>query len=282
MKLRYLKLSLVVCWPALPLLAQTTIGGGTCDSSTVKGTYAVSLTGRQVSASGTFTSVLQANGSATFDGLNQVTMALTVDTGKAAGTPMTWSGTYSLQSNCAGVVTINKGASATFDIVIFGGGSNFLLSGNDATYSYSGNGDTQPSNCSLSTFSGVYTFTATGYSLSSGSVSGAANLTGLLQFDGQGHLTVNVTIASTSPTANVLTGPYSVSSNCLGTANLTDSKGNSYVSSVSAFTGNATSTAAFYVSVAQSSKLVVSGNAHAIYGQPTPAAVHAASSGEGL
>src|SRR6516162_7746813 len=71
MKLRYLKLSLVVCWPALPLLAQTTIGGGTCDSSTVKGTYAVSLTGRQVSASGTFTSVLQANGAATFDGLNQ-------------------------------------------------------------------------------------------------------------------------------------------------------------------------------------------------------------------
>jgi hypothetical protein len=208
---------------------------------------------------------MQANGSATFDGLSQVTMALTVDTGQAVGTPMTWSGGYSLQSNCAGTITIKAGGSATFNVVVYSGGANFLLSGSDSVYSYSGNGDTQATGCSASTFSGVYTFTSTGFSLSSGSVNGAANLTGLLQFDGQSHLTLNVTTASTNPASSVLTGSYSVSSNCLGSATLTDAQGNSYVSSISAFTGSATSTTGFYVSLGQSSKLIATGSAHFIY-----------------
>jgi uncharacterized protein (TIGR03437 family) len=264
MDLRLSGLVLTACLATIPLAAQATIGGGTCDSSIVKGTYAVSFSGRQVSAAGTFTSVMQANGSATFDGLSQVTMALTVDTGQAVGTPTTWSGSYSLQSNCARQITIKTGGSAIFNIAVFNGGANFLLSGSDSVYSYSGNGDTQATGCSASTFSGVYTFTATGFSLSSGSVNGGANLTGLLQFDGQSHLTANITSASTNPTPIVLTGSYSVSSNCLGSATLTDAQGNSYVSSISAFTGSATTTAAFYVSVGQSSKLIVSGNAHFI------------------
>src|SRR5215472_10551334 len=133
---RFNRLALIICLTTIPLAAQTAIGGGTCDSSTVKGVYAVSFTGRQVSAAGTFTSVMQANGSATFDGLSQITMALTVDGGQAVGTPITWSGSYSLQSNCAGTITIKTGGSATFNIVLYGGGTSFLLSGNDAVYSY--------------------------------------------------------------------------------------------------------------------------------------------------
>jgi hypothetical protein len=57
------------CLLGAPLLAQTQIGGGTCNSSSLNGTYALSLTGRAVSATGTFTNALQGNGSATFDGL---------------------------------------------------------------------------------------------------------------------------------------------------------------------------------------------------------------------
>ena len=61
---------------AAPLLAQTQIGGGICNSSSLNGTYALSLSGRQVNSSGAFLSVLQANGSATFDGLSTVTIAI--------------------------------------------------------------------------------------------------------------------------------------------------------------------------------------------------------------
>ncbi|MGA2215603.1 MAG: hypothetical protein ABSH31_20185, partial [Bryobacteraceae bacterium] len=54
---------------SVPLLAQTQIGGGACTSSYLNGTYAVSISGRQVNAAGTFLSVFEANGYATFDGL---------------------------------------------------------------------------------------------------------------------------------------------------------------------------------------------------------------------
>ncbi len=85
---------------ATPMLAQTQIGGGICNSSTLTGTYALSMSGRQVSSAGAFTSVLQADGSATFDGLSTVTIAVSENTNQAVGTPLNWSGTYSVQSNC--------------------------------------------------------------------------------------------------------------------------------------------------------------------------------------
>jgi hypothetical protein len=48
--------------------------------------YAVTIAGRQVTTSGNFTSVFQANGSATFDGLNaRSTVALTDGHGVAGG-----------------------------------------------------------------------------------------------------------------------------------------------------------------------------------------------------
>src|ERR1017187_9357716 len=59
------------CLLAAPLLAQTTVGGGTCTSASLTGIYAVFITARQVTASGTFTGVFQANGAANFDGLSQ-------------------------------------------------------------------------------------------------------------------------------------------------------------------------------------------------------------------
>ena len=106
------------CLLAAPLLAQTTIGGGTCTSASLTGIYAVSITARQVTASGTFTGVFQANGAANFDGLSQVTISLVANTGQAIATPLTWSGTYSVQANCAGVININTGGSATLNVAI--------------------------------------------------------------------------------------------------------------------------------------------------------------------
>ncbi len=271
------------CLPIAPLLAQTQIGGGTCSSASVSGTYAVTITGRKVASSGTFTNVFQAVGSATFDGQSAVTIALASDTNQAIATPVNWSGTYSVQANCAGLVTISTGGSATLNIVSYSQGAGFLLTGSDATYSYAGSGNKQPSTCSSGTFSGVYTVNTTGYALNSNAVSGVANGAGLLQFDGQGHLTVNFTLWASGAASNplALTGSYSVGSNCLASATLTDSKNNSYVMRFSVVNGNAVNSSALYVTLAQNSSFIVLGAAHAIYGQPTASvAAHGRGRGE--
>jgi hypothetical protein len=262
-----------------PLLAQTTIGGNPCTSRSVMGPYALSITGRQVTASGAFTNVFQANGTASFDGLSAVTVSLTTDTNQAVATPLNWSGAYSVQANCAGVITITSGGNATLNLALYDNGIDFLITGNDATYSYSGNGNTQPAGCSLSLFSGVYTLNANGFTLSGTSVNGSTSVVGLLEFDGQGHVTVNASFSPSNSNASALTGSYSVSSNCLGSATLTDSKGASYVMSLSAEdlipAASPLYTSNIYVGLAQNSKFIVTGDAHAIYGQPTSTATAA-------
>jgi hypothetical protein len=264
---------LLLCLPLAPVLAQTPVigaeGGGVCSSATVKGTYAVSLTGRQISSTGTFTNVFQANGTATFDGLSAVTLTLTSDTLQAVGTALPMSGTYTVQANCAGSIAINSGGSETFNVAIYNSGAAFAITGKDATYSYSGSGNTTPSACSLAMLSGVYVFNSTGLGISSSAVSGAGNITGLLQFDGQGHVTVNANIASPSGGSLTLTGTYSMSSSCAGSATLADANGNSYAMGLSVYTGNSAADTDFYVTLAQSSKFMVTGSAHAAYGQPT-------------
>src|SRR5580658_7544313 len=151
----------ILCLLATPLLAQTTIGGGACNSGSLNGIYSVSIAGRQVTtaatAPATYTNVFQANGAATFDGLSKVTINLTANTNQAVASSLTWSGTYSVQSNCAGVINIATGGSATLNLALYDEGHDFLVSGSDSSYSYSGNGVTQPAGCSASTLSGVYT-----------------------------------------------------------------------------------------------------------------------------
>ena len=263
-----------LCPLAAPLLAQPEIGGNTCSSSTVSGAYAFTLTGRQVTAAGNISSAFQANGSATFDGLSKVTITMTADTLQSVGTPTTWSGTYTMQSNCAGTVTITSGGSAVLNLVSYNQGVDFLVTGNDAIYNYTGSGNTQPSSCSAATLSGVYTLTGTGYSLSGTAVNASEDGTGLLQFDGVGSVTANfnTSLVGKAPTVLTLTGSYSISSNCLGSANLTDStKTNNYVMSIS-ISNSTAANGAFFAALAQNGKLLINGSGDAVYGQPTTTA----------
>ena len=275
------------CLIATPLLAQTTsttsIGGGTCNSSSLNGTYAITLTGRQVTSAGAFTNVFQANGSASFDGLSTVAISLTADTLQALATSLPWSGTYSIQSNCEGQLTVNTGGSVTFNLVLFSvgsaGGTSFLLTGNDATYTYSGSGNAQPASCSVGMLSGVYTFNATGFTLGSTGVSGAADGAGLLQFDGQGNVTINLTPVLIGPPSSALaaTGTYSIS-NCLWSGTLTDTK-HSYSMSLSISSANKTASTTAFVTFSRSGNFMLSGTAHAAYGQPTSSTTNPTSGG---
>jgi hypothetical protein len=180
-----------------------------------------------------------------------------------------------VQANCAGAIEIATGGSATLNVTVYNQGANFLLGGSDASYTYSGNGNAQPATCSASNFSGVYTFNGTGFSLTGTSVTGAQNGAGLLQFDGVSQITANIamSVAGAAPNALTLTGSYTISSNCLGSATLTDASANSYSMTFSVY-NNTLANAAAYVGLTQSSRFLVTGTAHAAYGQPAPAAAN--------
>ena len=236
--------------PALPVFAQTTIGGGTCTSATLSGTYELLLSGRQLTSSGLVTQIFQGVGTASFDGLNKITIALTTNTVTSAqnfGTQVTWTGTYSLQANCVGTVNITGGNTATFTLEAYNQtpsetvSTGFALVGSDASYAFNGTGTVQPATCPT-TITGTHEFNGTGAGLSGATVASTLNAAGILQFDGQGNLTANWTEVSNLTTTQVnATGAYTVGAGCLASAVVTDTANNKYTiaMSLSSAAGNA-------------------------------------------
>jgi hypothetical protein len=265
----------LICLLPASLAAQTQIGGGTCSSSSLKGAYSATLTGRQLTSSATFASALQANGSATFDGQSKVIMQFTANTLQGVALPLNYSGTYSIQANCAGAITITAGDAITFNLEVYNQGNGFLITGSDATYAFTGGGNMQPaSGCTVAKLAGVYTVNLTGYGLSGTTVNGIGNAVGLAQFDGVSAVTLNITLWTVGMTSSTIaaSGSYSIASSCMGSANLTDAKGNSYVMALSITGATAVAVNGLDVTVAQSSKFILSGAAHPVFGQPTAAA----------
>lgn len=219
-----------------------------------------------------FGNVLQANGFATFDGLSSASFTLFENTTQATGVPLSWSGSFNVPANCAATVTINTGGSATLNVMIYGQGKDFAITGSDATYAYSGSGVAQPTGCSTSALDGAFVFEATGFATPKNSVAGALNAIGSLQFDGQGNLTANLATSATgqSSTPLNLTGTYTLSSNCLGSATLADTSSNSYTMAFSVYSLSASS-ANFYAMLARSGQMTVSGAGHSDYPSPASA-----------
>jgi hypothetical protein len=214
---------------AVPLLAQPQIGGGTCSSATLSGNYSTTLTGRALTSSVAFTSVTEAIGSVTFDGQSKVTFSLTENTNKAFGTPLTLSGTYSIQANCTGVVTITAGDTATFSLEAYNEGKDYLFTGQDGTSAFTGSGSILPATCPTAIAAGTYPINGTGQGLTSAAISSVIDALGVLQFSGANTIAMNVFVATNGSSKNIsATGTYTLGTNCSATATLTDSSGTSY------------------------------------------------------
>jgi uncharacterized protein (TIGR03437 family) len=256
---------------------------GACGASMLNGTYELTLGGR-LAPGGVTTKILASDGAATFDGVSKVTFNLTANSlngGPAFGTPLVYSGTYSVQSNCQGTINLTSGDTATLALVAYsidattGQAKAFQVVGTDATYTYNGGGSVQPSVCAVGTLSGEWPFSGTGNSLSGSSDTGILDLAGVLQFDGAGNVTGAWNETSNTATIPVsATGTYSVTAGCLGSVSLTDTANNKYAGSVSVF-GAA---AANVELVAASPQLIFTGAGRSAFVNPEQAVVNGSSS----
>ena len=217
--------SMLVC--ALAAHAQAT--PVTCSAATLNGTWSVDLTGRVVSSAGAFSKAYYGVGTATFDGVNTVTITLTTNTNQAEGVAQTLAGTYTLPANCVGTVTITTGDTASFTLIPFNSGRNFTLTGQDATYSLTGSGAEQPSACVTASLSGDTVFNGNGFSIASAAIAGVNTIGGLLHFDGVGSVTGSwTTAANNALTPVTVSGHYTVLPSCAASATVSDTSGNAY------------------------------------------------------
>jgi uncharacterized protein (TIGR03437 family) len=242
--------------------AQTQIGGSTCTNASLNGVYGITSSGRLVTPSGTIAKIYQGAGTATFDGQSKVTFALSINTGSGSTQQQTYSGTYNIAANCSGTLTANVslGVTALYSVGVWNQGKIFLMSGSDGTYTLIANGTIQTiSPCQVSSLSGSYPYQVNGESFSGTAVTGVLVSTGAFQFDGQGNLTgTSSQVVSGALTAVTLTGTYTVSSNCTGSATYTDSTGKSYTL---ALTVNGPE----FVMAGLSSQTIYSGAGHAAF-----------------
>jgi uncharacterized protein (TIGR03437 family) len=260
---------------AAPVRAEA-ISGGTCSTSNLNGAYTLTLSGRGISAAGNFTGSFQGIGSATFDGQGNVILAGTANTNVAQGQAFSYTGTYSVPSNCDGTLTITTASTATFTLVIWDNGGAFAMEGSDAAYVYSASGgNTQLTSCATPTLSGEYMFTASGFTLSGTTQTGSQDESGAFEFDGQGNVTARYTDTESgvTPVSYTTTGNYTVTSGCLASATLGDSSGRS-----NALNFLVTSSHGETMELlAANSQFVRSGSAHSPFTNPSQAIGNVAS-----
>lgn len=219
------RIALASCLLAVPFLAHAQTSG-TCGSGTLNGTYSLTLTGRGVNSTLAIGSDYQAVGTITFDGVSAVTAHVVANTNASSSVAQTLSGTYTIPSNCVGTLNFTTGDTASYTLIPFNSGNNYEITGEDATYELTGNGGPQPPTCLISTLSGNYAFSGNGFSLATGAITGVNDISGLLTFDGAGNLTGSWAVATgTASTPDTITGHYTMSTSCTGSATVTDPSG---------------------------------------------------------
>jgi uncharacterized protein (TIGR03437 family) len=256
------------------IFAQPQIGGGTCSDASLSGDYWLSTAGRVVASTGTFNAVSQSVGMISFDGKGNFTSATTKNSNSATGQPKSVSGTYSMPANCYGTLTAGG---TTFSLVVWAGGKSFNIVESDSSgNTSSATGGVLPSACATSTLSGAYALTANGFLTSGSSVTGVLTINGIIQFDGAGNVTSNVTLAGggKESTGNN-PGTYTVNtpSSCLGSVTFPDNKnGNTVVSfAITNPTGGD------FQFNAYSSFGIFAGSAHPVFANPSQSVADGAS-----
>jgi uncharacterized protein (TIGR03437 family) len=250
--------------------AQPQIGGGTCTTSTLSGIYYYLFGGNRLVGTQLVNYAelgrLQFDGQGNFtdNSVQSVGGVITVD-------PI--SGRYSIQSNCAGTLTVGT---AVFGFQVTGNGLGMIISYSAQNSlivgrAYRQTAGTGTIQCGTASLSGGYAYLLSGTLYQAGIVQSYTQ-TGTATGDGAGNLSISGTInANGSTITTAATGHYSVSTDCSGTASVTNQAG----------------TANYIIAVAGDGQVllflssdpgyVLAGNAEPIFGAPQSAVVNSAS-----
>lgn len=206
------------------------IGGASCTTSMINGTYFYVLTGTVSSGSpnvpyaelGQFV----ANGSGSLSGSSSSNL-----NGQKQTNSLT--GTYSVQANCSGSMTLTLNSSTTtaltFQLINNAQGM-ILAMTNDGDIvtgkAYRTSAASGSPACGLGSLSGTYGYSLTGYTTASGT-SYLYSDSGQIISDGNGNLTAtSVTNLGGAFSNTTGSGTYSITSQCSGTATITNESGN--------------------------------------------------------
>jgi len=200
------------------------IDGKTCDNTILKANtpYSLSVTDRVVT-NVTFTNVVQTLGTVTFDGQGNGTVNYSGNSNSGPGTGTTQL-TYNIGANCTGTVTETSNG-RVYDLVVYAQGNSFSwTSSNNSGKVSLVNGTLLTPSCQEPSGVQGLVINANGFALSGTNIAGVADLTGVFQIDGMGHLTATwtVTNGATETTVNT-SGTYTIPTNCQGSITLTDS-----------------------------------------------------------
>ncbi len=205
--------------------AQTLVGQAeSCSTATLNGTYTYLLKGAvYLSTYETFSPFtdmgnLTINGSGSLSGSSSASFAGDI-------LPRTITGTYTVNSNCTGSTTLTDNVIGTthFNFSISNNGQSMTLIEADSGYVVSGDAHPLQSACSNASINGLYGFSIGGFFIDSNGNSDNYADTGQLTFNGSGALSINDTVSEGGNiTSRSISGTYSLSSNCTGTAVFTD------------------------------------------------------------
>ncbi len=189
-----------------------------CTNATLLGNYGFTLTG--VDAMGQLSASV---GQLTADGKGNFTGIFANSTAGVISTNVALTGTYSINTNCTGTTTLTPsgGTAGNFSLVVVSAGTQFELTNTKAGSSQYGYALAQGKTiCTNAGIKGTFGFRGGGYdsSLAPYAWAGQVKLNGLGGATGTETASFGGTIQTFA-----LTGTYSVSSNCTGTASFSGS-----------------------------------------------------------
>lgn len=207
--------------PALSVNAQPVVGGTlNCSAASIKGTYGYAV-------SGFFGSTPVANyGTFTSDGVSSFTGSATVSVGGAIASAG-FAATYTMNSNCTGVAAFaSSGVISHLAFTVNSNGGVIEFVETDANYTVSGAAQPVAPSCTVSDFSGPYTYAIRGWIYVGGTPVPYAEA-GLINANGNGTATGKSTFSSGGVVVHrTETGTYSVGAGCVGTVTVKDNFGN--------------------------------------------------------
>ncbi len=207
------------------------IGGGSCSSSMLTGTYFYLLTG--IVASGGQVVSYAELGKLVADGNGGVSGQSFVSQG-GQQTTYVLNGTYTAQPNCSGSMTLSNGqTTGTLAFQIVNGGQGMTVAISTSTAVLVGEADrqtagTSPIQCGNGSLSGGYGYALTGVAAVSGGNTSYSDA-GQIVSDGNGNLT-GASLANLGGTVSQVSGNgmYSIGNDCSGRASLASENGSAH------------------------------------------------------